>query len=229
MGEVLANASLEEFCNHLRRLASDCLTVERWLGADRASITSQQEAGPSPTLVGSALDRICRPTSPSGLFPETRRISALACELRRSCDQLVDDLRDGARADIQPGVRQRTILVVDDTADTCELLTLILGQAGFAVVTASNGLEGLIAAHQIRPSLILMDVQMPILDGIQATRLLKSTEATRHIPVIAHTARPASCHVPPGVLFAHVLPKPVIPDVLLALTQRFVGSGEGAT
>jgi CheY-like chemotaxis protein len=69
---------------------------------------------------------------------------------------------------------------------------------------------------------------MPILDGIEATRLLKATDATKYIPVIAHTARPGSCHLPPGVLFAHILPKPVIPDVLLALTHRFVRNCRGA-
>ena len=63
---------------------------------------------------------------------------------------------------------------------------------------------------------------MPMLDGIEATRLLKATSATRHVPVIAHTARPASVHVPPGVFFAHVVPKPVAPDVLLALVDQFV-------
>ena len=223
-------SSAERFCDDIRRLASDCSTIEAWLRVDDASPGPQPPSGASlqtPRLNGSS-EIPCGPESIADLFPETHRIRELASELRRTCERLVDGLPGNTGTDSQPATRQPTVLVVDDTADTRDLLSLVLQRGGFAVVTASNGLEGLLVAHRIGPSLILMDVQMPILNGIEATRLLKATEATRHIPVVAHTSHPASCHVPPGVLFAHVLPKPVIPDVLLALTQRFVGAGEGA-
>lgn len=117
---------------------------------------------------------------------------------------------------------RKRVLVVNDRADAIEMVAAILEHAGFEVVTATNGLEGLLAAYRSRPVVILMDVQMPVLDGIEATRLLKAAPATRDIPVIAHTARPNSCRVPSGELFAHILPKPVIPDALLALIQRYV-------
>ncbi len=114
------------------------------------------------------------------------------------------------------------ILVVDDHDDTRELIASTLKLADLDVKTANNGLEGLLAAHVCRPALIVMDVHMPVLTGIEATRLLKATAALSGIPVIAHTARPDVCRGCAPELFAHVLPKPTHPDVLLALVRRFV-------
>lgn len=118
-------------------------------------------------------------------------------------------------------VRAR-ILVVDDHDDTRELIASILKTADLDVMTANNGLEGLLAAHTCCPALIVMDVHMPVLTGIEATRLLKATAAMSAIPVIAHTARPDVCRGHAPELFAHILPKPTHPDVLLALIRRFV-------
>jgi DNA-binding NtrC family response regulator len=64
----------------------------------------------------------------------------------------------------------------------------VLQNAGFVVRTASNGLEALIAAFEMRPAVIVMDVTMPVLDGLEATRLIKAADATRHARVIAFTA-----------------------------------------
>jgi CheY-like chemotaxis protein len=181
-----------------------------------------------PTRLNGAPEIPCTHDSIANLFPEAERIHELAGEWRRTCERIVEGVPSNTGTISQRAHRHPTVLVVDDIADTRDLLSLILQQAGFAVITAPNGLEGLVAAHSIRPSLILMDIQMPILNGIEATRLLKAMAATRHIPVVAHTSQPASCHVPPSVLFAHVLPKPVIPDVLLALTQRYIPDVNGA-
>jgi len=70
------------------------------------------------------------------------------------------------------------VLVVDDAEDIRDLVALLLRGAGFVVRTAVNGLEGLLTAYEMRPDVIVMDLTMPVLDGIEATRLLKSTEAT---------------------------------------------------
>jgi CheY-like chemotaxis protein len=83
--------------------------------------------------------------------------------------------------------RTAAVLVVDDAADTRELVAVLRPEAGFAVRTAVNGLEGLLTAYEIRPDVIVMDRTMPVLDGIEATRLLKSTEAPRQSRVIAYT------------------------------------------
>lgn len=114
------------------------------------------------------------------------------------------------------------VLVADDHDDTRELLATILRLAGFRVITACNGLEAVIAAHTCRPALIIMDVQMPVLDGLEAARLLKAADVTRRIPVIAHTAGQDTRRAHEWSFFTHVLPKPTHPDVLLALAARYL-------
>jgi CheY-like chemotaxis protein len=108
---------------------------------------------------------------------------------------------------------------VDDSDDAREIVARVLESAGFVVRTAENGLEGLIAAYEMRLGVILMDVSMPVLDGIEATRLIKSSKATRAARVIAFTANPSLERLA-GQPFEAVLHKPAPPDVLLAAVQR---------
>jgi CheY-like chemotaxis protein len=81
-----------------------------------------------------------------------------------------------------------TILIVDDHDDIREMMTLQLQKHGYAVVTASNGLEAVLATAQSAPSLILMDVNMPELDGLEATMQIRAADVGKRIPVIALTA-----------------------------------------
>jgi CheY-like chemotaxis protein len=113
------------------------------------------------------------------------------------------------------------VLVVDDYGDIRELLAGVLEDAGFVVRTAANGLEALIAAHEMRPGVIVMDVSMPVLDGIEATRLIKAGKATRDARVIAYTANASFDDSSTRTLFAAVLQKPATPDAVLA-TVKFV-------
>jgi CheY-like chemotaxis protein len=109
-----------------------------------------------------------------------------------------------------------TVLAVDDFEDSRELLAETFLRAGFVVRTATNGLEALVTAYEWHPDVIVMDLAMPVLDGIEATRLLKAGPATRNARVIAYTASPGRAeHQPPG-LFVDVLAKPCSPDVLVA-------------
>jgi two-component system, cell cycle response regulator DivK len=77
----------------------------------------------------------------------------------------------------------------------------------------------LIAAYEMRPGIIVMDVTMPVLDGIEATRLIKAFEATRDARVIAHTGN-VLAHNTSRNLFAAVLRKPAAPEVVLATVQH---------
>lgn len=81
------------------------------------------------------------------------------------------------------------ILVVDDDEDMRDMLTEYLEFRGFRVATASRGDRAVSVAQAARPDLILMDLAMPGMDGLEATRRLKAHPSTSHIPVIVVTAR----------------------------------------
>src|SRR6266851_3182365 len=80
------------------------------------------------------------------------------------------------------------ILYVDDNDDNVYVLRSRLTRAGFSVVIATDGAQGVAMAAKEQPDLILMDLGLPVLDGWEATRRIKATPETRHIPVIALTA-----------------------------------------
>jgi two-component system cell cycle response regulator DivK len=80
------------------------------------------------------------------------------------------------------------ILVAEDTPENLEFVKLVLEQAGHEVVSAQNGAEAVAQARASHPHLILMDMQMPVMDGLSATRLLKGDTALAAIKVIALTA-----------------------------------------
>ena len=81
-----------------------------------------------------------------------------------------------------------TILVVEDNPTNMKLSTFLLESADYTVLAATNAEIGLTLAREARPDLILMDIQLPGMDGLEATALLKADEATRGILVIALTA-----------------------------------------
>lgn len=80
------------------------------------------------------------------------------------------------------------ILVVEDNPDNMTLAVLLLQSAGHTVFSAIDAEAGLTMAQDVLPNLILMDIQLPGMDGLQATALLKGDRATSSIPVIALTA-----------------------------------------
>jgi two-component system cell cycle response regulator DivK len=80
------------------------------------------------------------------------------------------------------------ILIVEDNPANMTLAVFLLESAGHSVITATDAEAGLTYARDEQPQLILMDIQLPGMDGLEATRLLKQDDATRDIPVIALTA-----------------------------------------
>jgi CheY-like chemotaxis protein len=81
----------------------------------------------------------------------------------------------------------KTILVVEDELLNIKLIREILTYRGDTVFEAANGREGIDLAIEKKPDLILMDIQMPVMDGMEATQLIKANPATRHIPIVALT------------------------------------------
>jgi len=82
----------------------------------------------------------------------------------------------------------KTILIIEDNLLNLELATDLLEANGFSVLQAQNAEVGLRLAREAMPTLILMDLSLPGMDGLQATKALKSDPATRHLIVIALTA-----------------------------------------
>ena len=80
------------------------------------------------------------------------------------------------------------VLIVDDNPMNVDLVTFVLGAAAFAVASAADAGSAALQVTAFRPELILMDIQMPGVDGLELTRRLKADPATQHIVVVAFTA-----------------------------------------
>ena len=80
------------------------------------------------------------------------------------------------------------ILVTDDQEDNRRILIDLLSAAGFKVIEAATGEDGVAAAEQHVPDMILMDIQLPGIDGLEATRRIKANPALTHIPIFAVTS-----------------------------------------
>ena len=96
--------------------------------------------------------------------------------------------RDDVPKKGQPTGTQFLILVVDDAVDNLAMISIALQQQGYQVVTAVNGEDAVSVAKQTLPNLILMDINLPGLDGLGATRRIRESEGLRDVPIIAVTA-----------------------------------------
>jgi CheY-like chemotaxis protein len=83
---------------------------------------------------------------------------------------------------------QRTILVVDDFDDTRLLLRTLLQRKGYRVVEAENGVQAIAEAESQQPDLIIMDVEMPELDGLSATRKIRTLANSEEVPIVVVSA-----------------------------------------
>jgi two-component system, cell cycle response regulator DivK len=82
----------------------------------------------------------------------------------------------------------KRILVIEDTDDNRRIFRDLLGPSGYELLEALDGEQGVAMAAAERPDLILMDIQLPIVDGYEATRRIKANPDLRHIPIIAVTS-----------------------------------------
>jgi CheY-like chemotaxis protein len=80
------------------------------------------------------------------------------------------------------------VLVVEDQAENLELMVYLLQAFGHQTLTAGNGAEGVAAVSRDHPDLVIMDLQMPVMDGYEAAKLLKADPAVAAIPLVAVTA-----------------------------------------
>ncbi len=122
-----------------------------------------------------------------------------------------------------------TILLVEDNDDNQEIYRIILAHHGYDVLQAYDGGSGVELARAHGPDLILMDLTMPVLDGLEATRLLKADPATAAIPIVALTAHTESEDVAAAAEAGcdAFLSKPVEPQRVAAEVRRLLKSPRG--
>ena len=107
------------------------------------------------------------------------------------------------------------VLIVDDSADARELYAEYLEFCGFRVATAADGRQALLMTHQDVPDLIVMDLNMPVMNGWQAIRELKAHKRTSHIPVVAVSGHSGEAATRAREAGAEVcLTKPCLPSQL---------------
>ncbi len=122
----------------------------------------------------------------------------------------------------------KKILVVEDNEQNLYLMVFILRQNGYRVVTARNGVEGIERARYEIPDLIIMDIQLPEMDGYEAAERIKSIDELRDIPIVAVTsyamagdrekAMDAGC--------SGYIEKPFNPVTFISEIKRFIREGD---
>ena len=114
------------------------------------------------------------------------------------------------------------ILLVEDNAANRYLATYLLAGHGFAVVHAADGVEALDRAHTEQPDLILMDIQMPRMDGYEAARRIKDTPALSGIPLVALTSYAMAGDRDRALAagFAAYIEKPIVTETFVAEVSR---------
>jgi two-component system cell cycle response regulator DivK len=133
---------------------------------------------------------------------------------------------------VSQGQRQRPlVLIVEDQSDLRQLYAQELAISGFDVIEAANGLDAIASTSSHFPDVILMDLSLPVVDGWEATRRLKSDTRTAHIPVVALTAHDGSGELQRATLAGcdWFVPKPCPPHDLIEEVRRVLTSSRPET
>lgn len=124
----------------------------------------------------------------------------------------------------------KTILLIEDNPQNLYLETFLLERHGFEVVSVRDGMSGIGRAAELVPDLILLDIQLPVMDGYSVARAIRGIETLRHVPIIAVTSYAmvgdrekclaAGCN--------GYIEKPIDPDSFVAEIARFQAYSDGA-
>jgi CheY-like chemotaxis protein len=154
---------------------------------------------------------------------------AVRCEMHCGPTLAVDDTRV-SRMRIRMNGNGKTVLLVEDNEDNRIVYSTILRHFGYTVTEALNGEEGISKARAEKPDLILMDISIPIIDGWEATQVLKHDPETHNIPIIALTAHALASDREKAMEVGcdGYLAKPCEPRAVVAEVQRFLGRDNGA-
>jgi len=121
----------------------------------------------------------------------------------------------------------QTVLIIEDNEQNIYLLTFLLRKKGFTVLQARDGQQGLDMALEEQPDLILLDIQLPVMDGHEVARRLKQSHEVKQIPVVAVTSHAMSGDRE-AILAAGCegyIEKPINPDTFIAQIEPFLSGG----
>jgi two-component system cell cycle response regulator DivK len=124
--------------------------------------------------------------------------------------------------------KNTSVLLVEDNEDNLLIYSTILRHSGFAVLEARDGQAGIDTAKREIPGLILMDVSIPVIDGLEATRQLKADPSTKHIPIIALTAHALASDQQKAIEAGcdSYIAKPAEPRAVVEAVEKFLGKPE---
>ncbi len=124
-----------------------------------------------------------------------------------------------------PEIQSPLILVADDSRTILSMVASRLERSGYEVVTTANGEDALRVAEERRPALVILDVEMPKLTGLEVTRELRANEATREIPIVLLTSHDEEAYVAAGYEAGATdyITKPFSPQELQAHVERILG------
>jgi two-component system phosphate regulon response regulator PhoB len=123
----------------------------------------------------------------------------------------------------------KTILIIEDEQDVVDLLALNLRRAGFAILTAADGAAGLEKARAEKPDLIILDLMLPKLPGLEVCKILKTDLHTRRIPIMMLTAKAEEIDRIVGLEFGadDYVPKPFSPREVILRIKAIMRRSEG--
>lgn len=121
---------------------------------------------------------------------------------------------------------EKPILLIEDNDQNRYLTTFLLEKSGFRVITANDGLSGVKMAKEVPPGLILLDIQLPGLDGYQVARLLRQDHRLRNVPIIAVTsyAMPGDREEALASGCDGYIEKPIDPDTFVSEIRTYLRS-----
>jgi two-component system phosphate regulon response regulator PhoB len=127
----------------------------------------------------------------------------------------VEPLPSGARP-------QRKVLIVEDHGDTRDLLVEQFRDAGYQVETAADGNEAVAVALRMRPDAIILDLAMPLLNGVDALAIFRSYPTTMAIPIVVYTANASMLHKRP-LAYDALIEKPGLPEDVEQAVSNLLG------
>src|SRR4030081_2955822 len=123
------------------------------------------------------------------------------------------------------GIQTPLILVADDSRTILTMVASRLERSGYEVLTSANGEDALRLAEERLPALVILDVEMPKLDGLEGTRRLRANDLTREIPIVLLTARDEEAHLAEGYAAGAnaYITKPFSPQELEVRVEEMLG------